>query len=191
MLLPLPQRPRCLTAAPDGYLNACQPACLNTCLKACLTAKNPAATATSHYRPKHVSVTRWDERMTDGWSYHTATACSSAMEWACCVGPRRATAPPCQKELRRSDPPYCLSHANLNLLPAHLLRGLVVQPPPPPLPPSRCHLPPSTLMLPLLLDAQCVMYLCAHYYTAILLGCKTENLQTEQKKKQFRCKKST
>jgi hypothetical protein len=58
MLLPPPQRVHCLTATPDGYLNACQPACLNTCLKACLPAKNPAATATSHYQPEHVSVTR-------------------------------------------------------------------------------------------------------------------------------------
>merc|ERR1712051_5938 len=86
---------------------------------------------------------------------------------------------------------------SLYMLPAHLLRGLVVQPPPPLLPPSRCHLPPSTLML--LLEAQCSMYLCALYCADILLSCKNreiflditilnENLLTIlRKKRQFRC----
>ena len=35
MLLPPPQQLHCLTAMPDGYLNAC----LNTCPKACLPAR--------------------------------------------------------------------------------------------------------------------------------------------------------
>ena len=155
MLLPPPQRVHCLTATPHGYLNACQPACL----KACLPAKHAAATATSHYWPKHVSVARWNERVTDGWSKHTAAACSTAMEWACCVGATLRRQSLRRREVRRSEPPNCLSHGTLNMLPAHLLRGFVVQPPPPLLPPSRCHLPPSTLML--LLEAQCVMYLSA------------------------------
>lgn len=129
------------------------------CLKACLPAKHAAATATSHYWPKHVSVARWNERVTDGWSKHTAAACSTAMEWACCVGATLRRQLLRRREVRRSEPPNCLSHGTLNMLPAHLLRGFVVQPPPPLLPPSRCHLPPSTLML--LLEAQCVMYLSA------------------------------
>ena len=98
-------------------------------------------------------------------------------------------APLRRREVRRSEPPNCLSHETLYMLPAHLLRGLVVQPLPPLLPPSPCHLPPSTLML--LLEAQCSMYLCALYCADILLSCKNylditilnENLLTVLRKK--------